>query len=158
MGLYFNEKYNTLMLRDKYDPLNYLHIKENDMLGYKDYTKEFLIDEVEDENKTKDEEIDLIDLMIRNSVDKTKFIKIDNLDLISKQANLNTLENTYWFNLNCIIYFKIDDIYYVNTIAQNETNIYEKNRIMFNMFNFMYQISKRNHNLIFKLMKYVNSK
>lgn len=146
LKMYNNQGYDIKF--DKYNPYNYLHIKEHDFMAFEEMTIEYLLDDkdviLEKENP------DSVDIIVSSSK-KITYKKIGEINFTQPGVYISTIELD---NLPCfinnlrIIYYRLSDIYYMKSLAAITTNLLEKDRLMMNIYFYMYKISVRNNKLL----------
>lgn len=133
----------------KYDPNNYLHIKEHEYQAYEEMTSEYLLKD-ENINIPKDDP-NSIDIVIRDYRGKNTYRKLGEINIIDKGVRLAgfSLDKLDIFSDESnIIYYRLSDIYRVKIIANTEPDPDEKNRLMINIYYYMYRIAERNNKIL----------
>ena len=152
---YFWKIYQIMPTYDpKYDPANYLHIKEHDYKAYEEMTSEYLLDD--EINEIKKHNPDMVDIIIRDYSGTDTYRKIGEINILDANLRLSTFDPENLDILrgtNYIVYYRLSDIYHMKTIANTTQDINEQNRMMINIYFYMYRIAERN-NKILENLKY----
>ena len=136
----------------KYDPRNYLHIKEREFQAYEEMTSEYLL---KDESAViPKEDPNAIDIITSDYRGENTYRKLGEINITDKgvriaSLDLNTLDILR--DTSNIIYYRLSDIYRVKIIANTEQDPDEQHRLMMNIYFYMYRITERNNKILSSL-------
>ena len=142
----------------KYLPMNYLNIQQLDYQAYEEFTKDFMLDDeippeiMKISKMLNEQELEWgIDIMVRDFTGDDLYKITGVINILDKGIRPSSFEIDKLDIMaggNVAIYYKFSDIFAMKTIANLQKDAREQDRMMLNIFFYMYNNSVRNNKIL----------
>ena len=136
----------------KYDPINFLNIRDNEYHAYREITSEYMLDDKDDKgDETVKEKPEYVEICIRDYREADTYRSIGHINIFEEGLYISALD-FYKLDIlhgtNYIVYFRLSDIYNMKIRANVEQDLRKNVIMMLNIFFYMYRITERNNKIL----------